>query len=131
MSNYKKPYLDRQRDVKRERNREHKKFKQRIVRKNLYTLVGKTVQLSGVIERKFIHSTKLNRKPILLTDCVVDNDLHTDHFWASISDSDRKKLLLMPNNTRVYFTCVPHLYTSRQAHESAKVGVQSLKLLKE
>lgn len=123
--------MERQRDTKRRENKKEKKFKQSVVRKNILSLVGEEVLLSAVIQRKFIHSPTLSKKPILLTDCVVNNNIHIDHFWSSISDNDRAKLLLMPNHTRVYFTCVPHLYTSRLEHESAKVGVSKLTLIKE
>lgn len=123
--------MARQRDTKRQENKANKKFKQNIVRKEIYALVDKRVPISAVIERKFIHSSALSQKPILLTDCIVNNKEHIDHFWSSITPLDRKKLLLMPNKSRVYFTGVPHVYTSRHEHESAKVGVQDLKLIKE
>ena len=111
------------------KNKQNKKFKQKLVRRNLFSLVGQTIPISAVIQRKFIHSTTLSKKPILITDCVVDNELHTDHFWVSLTEPDRTKLWLMPNNSRVYFTGRIHLYTSRHEHESAKIGIQALKLV--
>jgi len=123
--------MDRKRDTVRKENKANKKFKHKIVRKNLYSLLGLNVPISAIVKHRFIHSTNENKKPILLTDCVVDNDIHADHFWAKLNDSDREKLLLTPNNSRVEFTCEIHLYTSRQQHESAKIGIQCLKLTKE
>ena len=128
-TSYKKPFAAHERDTNRKNNKIKKKFKQTLVRKNLYALIDKTITISVVINKKYLYSTMGSKKPILVTDCVLNSDCHTDHFWITITETDRTKLCAIPQHSRVYMTGTVYLYQSQNQSESAKVGIGNLQLV--
>ncbi len=126
---YRKSFVDRDRADIRNKNKRHKKHTKNLVRRELYPLIGRTIPISAVLSKHHIESTMISKKPIIVTDCIVNKKIHVDHLWIFITDSDRHKLRVAPDNTRAYFTAVLHEYTSRNSHESGKVGVSTIHLI--
>ncbi len=128
---YKRPYVDHQRSIKRKANKATKTYRQKLVRGQLYPLIGQEVHVSADLTSHYVHTTMESGKAVLFTNCVVNNTLYEQHFWIHVPMDIRQKLLLAPNNSRVYFTGVPHTYTSRHDHESDKIGIKNIRLIKE
>ena len=128
---YKRTYVEHQRDSQRKQNKTNKSYKQRLVRGQLYHLVGKEVHISAVLTKHYLTTTMDTEKPVLFTDCVVYFEFYEHHFWIHIPIDVRHKLLLAPDKSRVYFKGTPYVYTSRNDHESDKIGITDINLTTE
>lgn len=128
---YKRPYMDNKRDAQRKANKAHKIYKQRLVRGHLYDYLHQRVSVSGDFDHICLTTTMDNNKPVLFTDCVVCGKHYEQHFWIKLDQETREKLLLAPGKTRVFFEGTLHTYKSRNEHESAKIGIKDIQLVKE
>lgn len=125
---YVKPYVDNQRDTRRKKNKAKKAYRQKLVRGQLFDHVDSRVPISGILDKVCLYTTMQSNKAVLFTDCVVMGEYYEQHFWIILSEDVRQKLLMSCGDVRIYFTGVLHLYTSRNDHESDKIGVQHIQL---
>jgi len=99
-----------------------------IHRSELYHLADQLVSCSGDIKGKLRKHSVHKVKHILVTDLVINKSIYIEYAWISISAREIKKLLLVKDLTRIYFTAKVLKYAGMSLHKT-KIGLRDLKLV--
>ena len=126
---HRKPFVAYKRDQERIANKNHKKFKQQLVRKDLYSLIGHQVTFSASLLQKYLVSTMTTNKPVLLSNIQLDNGPAVDHLWVTLTQPDRVYLASLSTLPTLRLSGTVYQYSSKRQNESAKIGIHNIQLI--